>query len=325
MNPRAIIGAGVVAVLLTAAFTVAVKSETPAKSVPPIPVRVVYTASVFRDIAANDAKAAIKVWAETIASDLGINGFAVVDVASDIEDLTIRVEEDKADFCGTTIREYLEVEERLDPEPIFGVVAGATTRTEYILLVRDDSRVTTIEDLSGADLRLFDNARTSLAAPWLEILISESARARALDPPIRVSSSTKLSAVVLPVFFGQADACIVTENGFRTMSEMNPQVGKHLRVLARSPGLVPMVSFLRRDFNPPFRQDLIRSIQQLHTTTAGVQILNLMQGDGITALQSSDLETARDLHRRWTLHRETALAQGKPKQSLRLATTGGSN
>jgi phosphonate transport system substrate-binding protein len=138
-----------------------------------------------------------------------------------------------------------------------------------------------------------------MALPWLDLLLAEQGAGRAEIFMERITESTKLSAVVLPVFFGQADACLVTLGGFSTMAELNPQLERELRVLAKSQSLVPMVSFLRRDFTPSFRQELIEAICQLHMTASGRQILNLMQGDEVVVIPSPALESTRELMHRW--------------------------
>ena len=62
-----------------------------------------------------------------------------------------------------------------------------------------------------------------------------------------------LDAELAELFFRTVDACLVTESGFQTIVEMNPQVGRRLRVLASSPRIVPFVTCFHSDFRrvPP--------------------------------------------------------------------------
>ena len=80
----------------------------------------------------------------------------------------------------------------------------------------------------------WQNSRMSLALAWLDIALFNDG-CRPVAEFCRVEQNKKLTKVVLPVFFRQNDACVVTRRGFKTMSELNPQVGQQLRVLASSP------------------------------------------------------------------------------------------
>lgn len=265
-----------------------------------VPVRVVYTADVLRDIAESDAKAAIKVWADTMAKEKAIHAYAEVEIVPDAEGLARLLETKHADVGGMTMLEFHQIEDRVDIDPIFAVSRGGTYAVEYLVLVRNESSFRELTDLRGATLALFDNARGSLAMPWVELILAEHGIGSAADFFGRVSLSAKLSAVVLPVFFGKADACLVTRSGFETMVELNPQVGRDLRVLAKSPGLIPMVAFIRGDFSPPFRQDLITAMVDLGESAAGRQVLTLLQGDSMVVVPSDALNSTRELMQKWS-------------------------
>ena len=55
----------------------------------------------------------------------------------------------------------------------------------------------------------------------------------------------KPSQAILPVFFKQAEAALVTRATFDTAVELNPQLGAALRTLSRSPQLIPAVAAVR--------------------------------------------------------------------------------
>lgn len=293
--------AGLIALALLAPGCGLVRAEgaDPPHAANAIPVRVSYTASVFRDVAESDARAAIKAWTENIAKERAIRTYAEAEVVPDAESLARQCESGRADFCGTTTPEFLRVEKRLGADLLLAPSRGGSAAVEYLLLVRRDSACNRLSDLHHADLMTYDNPRASLALPWLELLLSEQGLGAPGEFFGRVESGTKLSAVILPVFFGRAKACLVTQDGFQTMAELNPQVGRELRVMARSAVLVPMVSFLRRDFTPPFRQSLITSLATLHEVASGRQVLNLVQADAVVILAPGDLDSARDLMLRW--------------------------
>ena len=296
--------------VISLATSLALAGTAPAGSAdaarPPevVPVRVGYTASIFRDIAESDARAAIKVWAEALAKETEIPASSEVEVLPDAESLAERLQTKRVDFGGMTTLEFLQIEKKVDLDPMFAVNRGGVATVEYLILVRRDSEYRQLTDLRGASLRVFDNPRCSLAIPWVEVLLSEQGIGSAEEFFGRVVPTLKLSAVVLPVFFGQEKACLVTRDGFQTMAELNPQVGRELRVLAESPSLIPMVSYFRRDFTPSFRQELIDAVRNLHASSAGKQILNLMQGDGVVDLLPSALDGTRELVQRWS-HRGT--------------------
>jgi ABC-type phosphate/phosphonate transport system substrate-binding protein len=56
-----------------------------------------------------------------------------------------------------------------------------------------------------------------------------------------IKRASKPSQVLLPVFFGQADACVTTASTFALMAELNPQIEKRLAVVKRSPELVSLL------------------------------------------------------------------------------------
>lgn len=280
-----------------------------------IPVRVSYTSSIFRDVAESDARAAIKAWTQIIARDRGIHTYAEAEVVPDVESLARQCEAGRVDFCSTTTPEFLRVESRLDAEPLFAPSRGGSAAVEYLLLVRRDSAFNRLGDLRHADILTYDNPRASLALPWLEVLLAEQGFGPAAGFLGRIEPAARLSAVILPVFFGRATACLVTRDGFDTMAELNPQVGRELRVVARSAVLVPMVSFLRRGFTPPFRQSLITSIATIHEQASGRQVLNLVQSDAIVLLAPTALDSARELMLRWQRRGRKAGAQPGPARA----------
>ena len=126
----------------------------------------------------------------------------------------------------------------LDP----GLLIGPENdpQLNLVILVRRNSGIKSISDLSGKEI-LMDTANLGgLPALWLR-----HASNSADENPSRFLSHTSICTdsfnAISPVFFGNADACIVTQRGFTQNAGLNPQVLQRLTVLARSPAFATRV------------------------------------------------------------------------------------
>ena len=85
---------------------------------------------------------------------------------------------------------------------------------------------------------------------------------------------------------------MITGTSFEIMSELNPQVGRQLRVLAESPAFVPSAFGFRTDGMNSYREQMMAEIRELPNFPAGQQILTLLQGDRIEKQPVSCLDSA---------------------------------
>lgn len=273
---------------------------------PGTPVRVAYTSTVLQNVSEGDAKAAIRVWGEAIARELDVVAHAEVEIVPDAGTLRRLFQDGQADLGSMTAREFFEVESELDIDPLLAILRGGEPTVTYLLLVRDTGGPRSVGELRGRELRVLDTPQTELALPWLDTWLHDRGEGSVAETFGPVTTSSKLSAVVLPVFFGQATACLVPRDGFAAMTELNPQVGRDLRILIESPEYVPTVSFLRRGFTPTFRDDLIASILNFSASPTGRQVLNLLQSDGMIPISAAELQPTRDLVQTWSRQKASA-------------------
>jgi phosphonate transport system substrate-binding protein len=61
------------------------------------------------------------------------------------------------------------------------------------------------------------------------------------------------------------------------MVELNPQLGRQLRVLERSPGFVTGILAVRKDIHNPRRDAMVETLQEMHTDPKGRQLLTLFR------------------------------------------------
>lgn len=237
--------------------------------------RVGFSANMFVDVNKNDAKAALKAWAQVVASESGIPMEPEPSLLENTEAVTLAIRRNLIDAVALTTDQYWALLKEFEPSIFITTINDGRITEEYVLLVHRASGIDRIGDLRGRRLAVAQNPRMSLALAWIDTLLYKNGHRQAAEFFGEVTHLTKLAQVVLPVFFRKTDACLVTLQGFRTMSELNPQVGSQLKVLAISPELVPSGLWFREGYADRMRKQVLNQIDRLHTTPAGQQVLTI--------------------------------------------------
>lgn len=254
-----------------------------------------FSQRMFSDVNENDAQASVRAWALALSKERSIHLEAKPIIIPGATQLNAALREGTVDGAAILTTEFLDLDHsRVDPELFISIIDGRIDE-EYLLLVRGPSAYRTAVDLKGRELGLHANPRTSLAPAWLARLLE----GLGAPPPerhfSRVISAPRIAKVLLPVFFGQRDACVVTRKGFETMCDMNPQVRTQLRILATSPPVVPAIGLFRAGLPPEQRAEMIRAMRNLEDSASGRQVLTLFQTTGLIETNDAALTSAREL------------------------------
>jgi phosphonate transport system substrate-binding protein len=255
------------------------------------PVRLAISESLVADVNLNDARAAMAIWLKRMMVDLNLVIEFNPKVFDTTEEIVRRARSGQLDAVALNIVEYRQIADVLDPSQIIAE-AGAAGPEQYILLAKRNSGIQHLGDLQGRRLYALKAPKMCVADAWLTTILDEGH----LGPSERffgsVITDTKVSRVVLPVFFGQADACLTSKRGFDTMCEMNPQVGKDLTAIASSPAMVLCFHAFRKNFRGVSREKFSGVFFNLHTSAAGRQLATLFQFDDLTLRDASCLASA---------------------------------
>jgi phosphonate transport system substrate-binding protein len=256
---------------------------------------IAFTNGVFADVSASDATAATKVWAQEIKQKRGFGGPAEALSFDALESLKRSWNRKEIDLLVLTTWEYLTLKDLLALEPHFVPMRAESVQDETLLIVKKGSGIESISDLEGRDILILTDARGTLGQVWLELRVLEQGFPSIESCFHSVRETSKSSKTVLPVFFGQADACLVHSNGFETMSELNPQLKRDLLVLETSPAMVPSVLCIRPDYRFDLKEGLVEALLHLHEEPRGQQILMMFKVDQLTPFRDSYLDTASAL------------------------------
>jgi ABC-type phosphate/phosphonate transport system substrate-binding protein len=254
-----------------------------------------FSSSMFSDVNENDAKAAIKVWGQLIAKERNVPTDPEAKILHNMTELKESLRNKKVDVVGLTTLEYDQLRQEIAFENMF-VGAGSQGYTEtYLLLAHQSSAITNLSGLRGRSLNIHVNPRTCLAVLWLDSLLAGQSLPVADRLAGKINSETKVSKVVLPVFFKQVDACLVTRSSFNTMVELNPQLEKQLIVLAESPAVVPSIFIFQSTYNSTVKEQILDGLRDLHKTPAGQQVLTIFHFATVQEKPLSSLNSSLEL------------------------------
>ena len=241
------------------------------------PFHAAFSSMILKQFNESDAKAAIKVWVEAFVREGAFQADSTAKVYDSAGDLAAAIQRQDVDGVTMQVKEFFEIKDQVKFDRYIFNTHNSSFKDEYVLLVHRDSPFVRIEDLQGRPLNILQLPQMAMADSWLDVFLMEKGLKPMKEFFGRMNEATKLTQTVLPVFFRQADACLVTRQGFETMGELNPQVSKQLRVLASSPPLVATGFFMRTGYPKAEQDKLVNTIVRIHTGVAGQQVLTVFQ------------------------------------------------
>jgi len=264
------------------------------------PLRIAFSSSMFTEVNVDDARAAMKVWMLTVAKEWDIPVDPDPYISPTIEGLMmLGLEKSVAGFALTT-PEYTRLSQQIKIDRVAVSLKNGQTTVNYILLIRKEIRVDSLAQLQGKNLYVLNNPRMSLAVIWLDTALLNSGLNRTSGFFSQIIRNKNASQVILPVFFGKADACLATRESFEVMGELNPQLKTQLHVLATSPEYIPSCFAFRADYTSAHRPRLLEAMGRFSDSPAGRQILALTHSDRVVSLPVSCLDQSLELIKKHT-------------------------
>lgn len=164
-----------------------------------------------------------------------------------------------------------------------------------ILLAGKDQSLSSIAQKPESTL-LIENGRSGdLSKLWLDTQLTAGEFPRSEEFFTEIRRVKKPGRAVIPVFFNQADACIVTQSAFDTLNDLNPQIGRQLEVLFRSKGLVRMMICATQKPTPKDIEAFVEESVNLEHNPDTQQAMAIIQMKRFLKVAPGDLEATRNL------------------------------
>ena len=268
--------------------------ETPRQH---ISLHVALTRLSFRNVNESDAKAAFRIFAQSAGRKRGYDVDAEVRLFDNPAECEAEIKKGTVQLAILDVWDYLGMDINPAMEPMFVHLEQGSVLRNYLLLTRRGNGLTNLASLRGRDLTVFEGKGGNICRAWLGRLLLTNH----LEPMetffSRLEPVTKPATAVLPVFFGTKTACLVDRGGLQIMSELNPQVGSNLVIVASSEPFLESITCLSKAgwASEHTRQDVIKCLEDLHLDPEGRQILLLFKLDRLVPFKNEYLDSARTL------------------------------
>ena len=239
--------------------------------------RVGFSHQMFVRVNEVDARASLSAFGSILAKERGVPTANEQGIYTHTSAIAEALRRREIDAIGLSVPELWILDKEFDFTDIIVDVSENQQFEHYVLLVRRDAGVKQLGDLRGKAYTTVTSVRLSLATVWLDLLLADAGLAPTgefLEAPI---SHAKPNKALLPLFFGQADVCLISRRMLDAAVELNPQIASKVEVLASSPPLLPSVFAYDAHGDASIRNSTVTEIVKLHRTAAGRQILTILQ------------------------------------------------
>ena len=251
--------------------------------------------NIFINVNLNDAKAAIKVWGEALQKQLKMGVRFNLQLFDNMQEIVNSPARDNFGLIMLNSIDYLNLKSKMHLYPILAATDKDNIYMQFLLLVKGN-QYKNLKDLKNKKLGLLKISYYPVADMWLEVLLNKNKQKKKEEFFSSVKEYDSESQLVMSVFFGQNDACIVPKSVFETMKELNPQIGEQLNVLFESPGYLKGLScFTENSRKFSYSERFIEASLNLASYNSGTQILTLLKTENAVRFKAEYLESSQEL------------------------------
>ncbi len=254
---------------------------------------------ILSDINPNDAKIVTKVWLESWGKNSGAFDTTETELYTNFATLRNAFRNGEIHMGMVHTMDYFNLESDHIVTSAFSYVRSTGIGEAYVLLVHQDSLYGELADLRGKTIMTKKSGWDMITHLWIDTLLLEQGLPTAERFFAKVSFKVKPSQSLLPLFFRQTDACIVTKAEFDVMAELNPQVGQMLRIIAQTTQMPPIIMCFSTSAQARKRKFVIETIPNVHKHAHVQQIFTIHRVDRLSMVTPEDLAPVRLLSERY--------------------------
>jgi ABC-type phosphate/phosphonate transport system substrate-binding protein len=267
----------IIATMLVAAGRLQAQPASPPATGPPRELRIASIGSLAPGISSEDVRLALEIIMQKTMLRKSDPFRIRLGLLPDFDNADALIAGNRYDFLTLTGFDFLALSRSMALTPLI-ILSKHDRPTETLLLVTQKDR--SLQGLLKREKRVvvIDQNRTGeMSKRWLDTVLWEAGYPASDRFFTTIKQVNKTSQVLLPIFFGQADACVVTASAFALMAELNPQIETRLTVLERSPELVTMLLCATDQAEPEDREIILSEVKSVKGDPSLQQALTIVQ------------------------------------------------
>lgn len=254
-----------------------------------------FTGNIFGSVSPKDAEVAIQYWVELLAEEMGNRWKGTSRIFTDPLPLLKATDQGEFDLISLPPIDFLRYRSSMKLDPVMVSTVNGKHMTRFLLLVHKNSSISHLTSLRGKSVIFQSYGCGDAHEMWLDVELDKCGLSRSNSFFGRITRVKEASKVALPVFFGQVDACIMLDESFKVLVEMNPQLERQLLILARSGEFLGGVVLFPQSIAPAKQASLKHSCLRMSSYPRGKQILTLFRIDNLLDFPPGALDSLQGL------------------------------
>lgn len=212
-----------------------------------------------------------------------------------VHDLPSAIKSGGYHFVTLSSIDYYRYRDALYLKPIMTPTKINTPTEQLLLLVEPEQALKTIRKKEERSLIIESGFSGDLSKIWLDHLLMDGGFGISDQFFTKIRRVSKPGRAILPVFFKQADACIVSRHALEVIQELNPQIGRKVKALHKSKGLIRLMICAT---DKPTDEDidiLIRESSQMEHNPETLQAMTILQMKRFVPIHPEDLKATENL------------------------------
>jgi ABC-type phosphate/phosphonate transport system substrate-binding protein len=256
-----------------------------------------FLSRVYADVEPRDAQAALELLTKELSRRMGLGTSPKVIMFPSARAMSDAVRRGELDLVTLPGIEYLRIRDTVSLIPSFVGAHNNGMGTRYVLISRSDGGIRSISDLKGKTLYVPSAVKHEAGHVWLDVLLMKEGKGNTDAFFGHMKETAKLTQGIMGVFFGKADAAVVTRAGLDASRLLNPQLERQLMVLAESRDLIDGITCFPAAIPEKTRRALSEAVAQLSNSTTGRQLFTIFHTSGAIPFRPVCLEGLEDLLR----------------------------
>jgi ABC-type phosphate/phosphonate transport system substrate-binding protein len=250
------------------------------------------------DASQKDTKAALEIWLLRLGKKKGYVVEPEVRFYLTLDEIDSGIARGEINCIGMTLIEFLSLKSRNMIIPLLSYYKNNSAYETFLLLVHKDSPFKSMKDLKDKRIIIEQGKKALVPLYWLDTALLEENLPTHGKFFTMAKTEDNSSRAAIPLYFKQIDACVISRSSYKTITELNPQLGKNLRIIKESPPIVLNLVGVAKTVAQKEREDFADMGTKLSTDEDGKQILMLFQLDGLIPFKEEHLKSAEELKNR---------------------------